>query len=404
MAERPRLDDRRPRLDLPGPRRPGGRALPRDAAILARGLPGTVLDERDFAMHVATVDRKSVKAALSSMLTWSKKNRWDGFVPAVRALRDDAARKTDSPHRTYGQVVDALLALRRAAEEALEEEREDSDSDSDSDSDAEGGPRPRAAFPRGPRAVWEKWAENALPDPNPPGGGDAHGFGSDAGALGGPESPGSRGRARRAAVGGKGLRRDGDAKRPRYEDPATDDEFEDEDRGDGSAHDERKRRKAAASERPTSTHVVGGSARVAFEIDGGGSGGFGSGSGLGPAPTRGDARGVDPRRGQRDRAVPRSPRDRDASPRRRRGREPEPAATRPDPPPPRGVSRRRVTLLQERLGIGPRNGRRAGGPSRRVETFPRGGRHLRFVPDQGRAVGGGPERAVRAPRREDVAV
>ena len=303
------------------------------------GLPGTVLDERDFAMHVATVDRKSVKAALSSMLTWSKKNRWDGFVPAVRALRDDAARKTDSPHRTYGQVVDALLALRRAAEEALEEEREDSDSDSDSDSDAEGGPRARAAFLADlERWVWEKWAENALPDPNPPGGGDAHGFGGDAGALGGPESPGSRGRARRAAVGGKGLRRDGDAKRPRYEDPAMDDEFEDEDRGDGAAHDERKRRKAAASERPANTHVVGGSARVAFEIDGGGSGGFGFGSGSGPLPPGATLAALTPDavnvtvlcHGLRATATLRRVVD--------EGANPNPTATRPDPPPPRVVS------------------------------------------------------------------
>ena len=303
------------------------------------GLPGTVLDERDFAMHVATVDRKSVKAALSSMLTWSKKNRWDGFVPAVRALRDDAARKTDSPHRTYGQVVDALLALRRAAEEALEEEREDSDSDSDSDSDAEGRTSSARRVPRGPRAVGvgEVGGERA-PGPQPPGGGDAHGFGGDAGALGGPESPGSRGRARRAAVGGKGLRRDGGAKRPRYEDPATDDEFEDEDRGDGSAHDERKRRKAAASERPTSTHVVGGSARVAFEIDGGGSGGFGFGSGSGPLPPGATLAALTPDavnvtvlcHGLRATATLRRVVD--------EGANPNPAATRPDPPPPRVVS------------------------------------------------------------------
>ena len=147
-----------------------------------------------------------------------------------------------------------------------------------------------------------------------------------------------RGRARRARSAARASGATATAKRPRYEDPATDDEFEDEDRGDGSAHDERKRRKAAASERPTSTHVVGGSARVAFEIDGGGSGGFGFGSGSGPLPPGATLAALTPDavnvtvlcHGLRATATLRRVVD--------EGANPNPAATRPDPPPPRVVS------------------------------------------------------------------
>ena len=80
---------------------------------LEEGLPGTVLDEDDFAMHAVHVNHKNVKTALSSMINWSQRNRCDAFLPGVKAIKDDVAAKADGPYRTYAQVVVALRALIR---------------------------------------------------------------------------------------------------------------------------------------------------------------------------------------------------------------------------------------------------------------------------------------------------
>ena len=219
---------------------------------LEEGLPGTVLDEDDFAMHAVHVNHKNVKTALSSMINWSQRNRCDAFLPGVKAIKDDVAAKADGPYRTYAQVVVALRALIRECDAEIRLERTAGTSDGHEDDDAE------TFLSDLDRWIWEKWAENGLPSP-------------EAGReRAGPESPAGARRTRRPSVGGKGVK--AGEKRSRYEEVDTSDD-EDNDDGDDSSSSsdgddskdssddtsdarEKKRAKSAPDASPSTTEIA----------------------------------------------------------------------------------------------------------------------------------------------------
>ena len=180
---------------------------------LEEGLPGTVLDEDDFAMHAVHVNHKNVKTALSSMINWSQRNRCDSFLPGVKAIKEDVAAKADGPYRTYAQVVDALRALIRECDAEVRLELTAAKTGRDDEDDAE------TFLSDLDRWIWEKWAENGLPSP-------AAGRGGV-----GPESPAGARRTRRPSVGGKGVK--AGEKRSRYKEADTSDDDDDDD-GDDS--------------------------------------------------------------------------------------------------------------------------------------------------------------------------
>lgn len=153
---------------------------------LEEHLAGTVVDEDDFTAHVVAVNYKCVKTAFSSMAHWSQRNTWEGFVPAVKAMREHAAAKAEGPFRTYAQIESAIT---RMTEEAAAAARADEDEDD-----------PELFLADLEHWVHEKWAENGLPE--------LKALGS---ARGGANKPG---------------RRD---KRARYKEASSDEDDEDDD-------------------------------------------------------------------------------------------------------------------------------------------------------------------------------
>ena len=117
---------------------------------LEEHLAGTVVNEDDFTAHVVAVNYKCVKTALASMANWSQRHTWEGFVPAVKAMREDIAEKTDGPYRTYAQIE---TALSRVIAEAAAAVRADEDEDD-----------PELFLAQLERWVHEKWTENGLPE------------------------------------------------------------------------------------------------------------------------------------------------------------------------------------------------------------------------------------------------
>ena len=153
---------------------------------LEEHLAGTVVDEDDFTAHVVAVNYKCVKTAFSSMAHWSQRNTWEGFVPAVKAMREHAAAKAEGPFRTYAQIESAIT---RMTVEAAAAARADEDEDD-----------PELFLADLEHWVHEKWAENGLPE--------LKALGS---ARGGANKPG---------------RRD---KRARYKEASSDEDDEDDD-------------------------------------------------------------------------------------------------------------------------------------------------------------------------------
>ena len=117
---------------------------------LEEHLAGTVVDEDDFTAHVVAVNYKCVKTAFTSMANWSQRNTWEGFVPAVKEMREHAAAKAEGPFRTYAQIETAIT---RMTAEAAAAARADEDEDD-----------PELFLADLEHWVHEKWAENGLPE------------------------------------------------------------------------------------------------------------------------------------------------------------------------------------------------------------------------------------------------
>ena len=117
---------------------------------LEEHLPGTVVDEDDFTAHVVAVNYKCVKTAFTSMANWSQRHTWEGFVPAVKEMREHAAAKAEGPFRTYAQIE---TAIGRMTAEASAAARADEDEDD-----------PELFLADLEHWVLEKWAENGLPE------------------------------------------------------------------------------------------------------------------------------------------------------------------------------------------------------------------------------------------------
>ena len=153
---------------------------------LEEHLAGTVVDEDDFTAHVVAVNYKCVKTAFTSMANWSQRHRWEGFVPAVKEMREHAAAKVEGPFRTYAQIETAIA---RVTAEASAAARSDEDEDD-----------PELFLADLEHWIHEKWAENGLPE-----------LKSLLSARGGANKPG---------------RRD---KRARYKEVSSDEDEDDED-------------------------------------------------------------------------------------------------------------------------------------------------------------------------------
>ena len=153
---------------------------------LEEHLAGTVVDEDDFTAHVVAVNYKCVKTAFTSMANWSQRHRWEGFVPAVKEMREHAAAKVEGPFRTYAQIETAIA---RVTAEASAAARADEDEDD-----------PELFLADLEHWIHEKWAENGLPE-----------LKSLLSARGGANKPG---------------RRD---KRARYKEVSSDEDEDDED-------------------------------------------------------------------------------------------------------------------------------------------------------------------------------
>lgn len=117
---------------------------------LEEHLPGTVVDEDDFTAHVVAVNYKCVKTAFTSMANWSQRHTWEGFVPAVKEMREHAAAKAEGPFRTYAQIETAIGRMTAEASAAV---RADEDEDD-----------PELFLADLEHWVLEKWAENGLPE------------------------------------------------------------------------------------------------------------------------------------------------------------------------------------------------------------------------------------------------
>jgi hypothetical protein len=190
-----------------------------DALVLVQqcwheeSLEGCPLDEDDFAMHAMVVNYKAVKSALGHMVNWSQRSKWDGFVPALKVIKEDAGKKAQGPYRTYAQVIASLRGLIAAAKRALREEL--SNNAGGGRWGATGGGAVALAskreevamevevdegqkelleehFSNMERWIWEKWEESDLPPPQ-----------TVAGVFGG---SGKLSPTRRSSVGGKGIR------------------------------------------------------------------------------------------------------------------------------------------------------------------------------------------------------
>ena len=86
---------------------------------LDEGLFGCPLNDDDYQMHAAEMDHRKVKTALASMERWTQRNFWDGFLPVVKDVKEEVAKKRDGKYRTYAQVLDALDRIQTDAAEAL---------------------------------------------------------------------------------------------------------------------------------------------------------------------------------------------------------------------------------------------------------------------------------------------
>lgn len=152
---------------------------------LEEHLGGTVVDEDDFTQHVVAVNYKCVKTALASMAQWSQRHTWQDFVDHVKGMKEEASKKTDGPFRTYAQLESALVEMVAFAASAVRADTETDD------------PELYVADLR--KWITEKWAENGLPE-----------------LLNLPVTG-------KVASKLEGRR---DNKRARYEEPASDDDFE----------------------------------------------------------------------------------------------------------------------------------------------------------------------------------
>ena len=195
---------------------------------LEESLEGLPLSEEEFAMHAVNVNHKNIKSALGQMLNWSQRNRWEGFVPAVKAMREEAAKKAGGPYRTYSQVIAAVNALVATAKSELRGELTNNKAGKSGAKkemekvDDEEREELEEYFVQLERWIWEKWEENGLPQPLSKGNGDGAGKLTDAS----PTRRSSRPNGGRPTSNGAGN------KRVRYTEDEEDDDFLDGDESD----------------------------------------------------------------------------------------------------------------------------------------------------------------------------
>ena len=148
---------------------------------------------------------------------------WDGFVPAVKAVREDAGKKAEGPFRTYAQVIEALRALVASAKSEMRAELELAGNDEEEEEDER--EELEEFFSQMERWIWEKWEEHGLPLPmvSSGGGGGAGGAMSELSPTRRSSRPtvGVKGSRGSGSVGGGGG---GGTKRVRYAEDDVDDD------------------------------------------------------------------------------------------------------------------------------------------------------------------------------------
>ena len=179
---------------------------------LDEGLFGCPLNDDDYQMHAAEMDHRKVKTALASMERWTQRNFWDGFLPVVKDVKEEVAKKRDGKYRTYAQVLDALDRIQTDAAEALRAKVKGGMSRAKKEQEAQDAEDAEDYLKAMKKWLREKWhTENGLPLPSPTaaaaGDGDAGG------------SPGA-GPKRRGSVGGRSA-----GKRKRYAEDDSDADF-----------------------------------------------------------------------------------------------------------------------------------------------------------------------------------
>ena len=236
---------------------------------LDEGLFGCPLNDDDYQMHAAEMDHRKVKTALASMERWTQRNFWDGFLPVVKDVKEEVAKKRDGKYRTYAQVLDALDRIQTDAAEALRAKVKGGMSRAKKEQEAQDAEDAEDYLKAMKKWLREKWhTENGLPLPSPTaaaaGDGDAGG------------SPGA-GPKRRGSVGGRSA-----GKRKRYAEDDSDADFsmgsDDESNSDSEDGDDDDdfRRLGGGGRAPAEE-----ASRTASRVEDGVGGGEGSGGGGG---------------------------------------------------------------------------------------------------------------------------